>query len=116
MSYEAYMPYVNVAEGMGRVANNKMLFGRLVKMCQASAEFQKFEDAVAADDAHMAGDVVHAIKGMSGNLSMTRLFETSAKLCDSLRTGTWDDQLLAEYREAVTKTMEILPTLLAELA
>ena len=116
MSYEAYMPYVNVAEGMGRVANNKMLFGRLVKMCQASAEFQKFEDAVAAGDAHTAGDVAHAIKGMCGNLSMTALFDASAKLCDSLRTGVWDEKLMADYRDAMEGTMEILPALLAELA
>ena len=116
MSYETYLPYINVTEGMGRVANNKMLFARLLKMCQASAEFQKFEDAVTAGDPKNAGDVVHAVKGMSGNLSMTRLFNTSAVLCETLRGGVWDETLLSEYREAVEKTLELLPKLLEELA
>jgi FOG: HPt domain len=116
MSYEAYLPYVNVPEGLGRVANNKMLFARLVKMCQASTEFQKFEDAVVAGDPVVAGNVAHAIKGMCGNLSMTALFNASAKLCDSLRSGVWDEELLATYRSAVSETLEILPALLAELA
>jgi FOG: HPt domain len=115
MSYEAYLPYVNVEEGMGRVGNNKALFARLVKMCQSSTEFQKFEDTVLGGDPVAAGNVAHAIKGMSGNLSMTALFDASAKLCDSLRTGAWDEALLAAYRQAVTDTMHVLPALLAEL-
>jgi len=116
MNYEVYLPYINVAEGMKRMANNKALFGRLLKMCQESAEFQLFEDAAAAGDTVAAGNVTHAIKGMCGNLSMTRLFETSGSLCQSLRTGVWDEQRLADYREAVSKTIETLPALLAELA
>lgn len=84
-------------------------------MFEASEEFDKFEAALAEGDNPKAGDVAHAIKGMTGNLSMTALFEASTVLMTELRDNICNDQHIAAYRDALQKTRARVETLKAEL-
>ena len=43
----------------------------------------------AADDAAAGLEAAHALKGVSGNLSMTKLYELTARQCELIRADDW---------------------------
>lgn len=113
--FASYLPHIDVEDGLRRVGGNRGLFSRLLAMCQNSGEYEKLEQALAAGELVQAGDIAHAVKGMTGNLSMTTLFNTSAELCESLRGNVRDEALLSAYRSALEETMALIPGLTAQL-
>lgn len=66
---------VNVDEALARLMGSRALYERLLV---------KF-----LDDANMARltEAAHALKGVCGNLSMTRLYELVSRQCDLFRAG-----------------------------
>ena len=78
---------VNVDEGLKRINGNENLYKRLL------GSFLKAIDAnyVSADfDFHDYQDVIektHALKGTSGNLSLTPIYEAYTQIVDLLRAG-----------------------------
>jgi len=76
----------------------------MLSLFDASEEFSKFEAFLAEGDYEKAGEVAHAIKGITGNLSMNPLFELSAKLMTDLRQGIYNEADIVEYRDALSKT------------
>ncbi len=97
--------YLDLEEGLSRVRGNKVLFKKMLQMFTASTEFEKFDDCISAGDISGAADVAHAIKGMTGNLSLTALFEISTTLMNELREGTLDNNSISEYREILAGTL-----------
>ena len=107
--------YVDVDGALARMRGNKKLYVKMLGMFLAGKEFENFEAAIAENDLGKAGDLAHTIKGVTGNLSLTALFEQSAALMQQLREGTFDQALVDAYRETyaltrgfVTQTIEQL--------
>ena len=107
--------FINLEEGLGRVRNNKKLYKRMLSLFLASDQFVALEDALAAGDFAHAADVAHGIKGMSGNLSLNAVYETSTELTEQLRKGAPDPAMLAAYREAYAGTIPVVERTAAEL-
>ena len=96
--------YVDMETGLGRVRGNAAIFKKMLVMFLTSKEFTAFEEALAANDYPKAADVAHAIKGLTGNLALTPLFEESTKLMNQLRGGPCDEATLQNYRAILTET------------
>ena len=96
--------YVDMEAGLGRVRGNSVLFRKMLGMFLASEDFAAFEEALAAKDYPKAADAAHTIKGFTGNLALTPLFEQSAKLMSQLRGGGYDEAVLQNYRDILTET------------
>ena len=79
--------YIDLAAGLPRVANNEMLYKKLVAKFAASVDINAFDSALAAKDYETAGEVVHAAKGIAGNLSLAAFYDNSVVLMDQLRDG-----------------------------
>jgi len=79
--------YIDLVSGLPRVANNEMLYKKLVAKFAASVDMGAFDSAMAANDYMAAGEVVHAAKGVAGNLSLAAFYDNSAILMDQLRDG-----------------------------
>lgn len=107
--------YVDTQSGLARVRNNTKLYVRMLDLFAKSDEFQKFEDAIQAKDNAAACDVAHALKGMSGNLSLPLVFELSTELNNQLRHGEANPETLAQYREALETTLSQVGELIQEL-
>lgn len=107
--------YVDLDAALGRVRGNKGLYKRMLGMFTASEEFDAMEAALATGDFARGAEVAHGIKGMTGNLGLTRVFETSEQLMVQMRTGAPDDALVAQYHEALEKTREAVAQLMVEL-
>ena len=98
--------YVNYEEGLNRLRNNVSLYKRMLGMILASDEFGKFDAFLDSGDIKGAADSAHAIKGMTGNLSLTALFDISVELMNTLREEAVDEGMVASYREILKTTME----------
>lgn len=107
--------YVDLESALARVRGNKMLYGKMLGMFLASAEFAAFDKQMTEKDYAKAGETAHGIKGLTGNLGFTKLFETSNALMLQLREGSYDENLLAEYYEALEKTREIVNELIPQM-
>lgn len=106
---------LDLDEALSRVRGKQTIFKRMLTLFLNSEEFSAFESALAAQDYDRAADVAHAIKGMTGNLSMNALFESSTELMQQLRSGPPDQQLLETYREALVQTRQAVNEVMATM-
>lgn len=107
--------YLDLEGGLARVRGNKKIYAKMLNMFLSSGEFDAFEQSIQDGDMAKAADVIHGIKGMTGNLSLTAVFELSAMLMQQLREGNYDAQLLDEYRDALSKTQAIVKETVSQL-
>lgn len=92
---------VNVDEGLQRINGNEKLFTRLLGTFVKSTEANALSPDFDASDCTEAIEKTHAIKGTSGNLSITPMYEAYTKIVDLLRTG--------KPEEARQELIQILP-------
>jgi HPt (histidine-containing phosphotransfer) domain-containing protein len=98
--------YIDMETGLGRVRGNSVIYKKMLGMFLNSKEFEALEEALTAKDCQKAADVAHAIKGLTGNLSLTLLFEESTKLMNQLRAGSYEEATLLNYRGILARTRE----------
>lgn len=92
----------NVSEGLRRCMDNESFYLRLVKMIPGDPNFQKLYDAVDGEDFDAAFEAAHALKGSTGNLSLTPIFAPVSEITELLRARTQTDYsaLITEIRRA----------------
>jgi HPt (histidine-containing phosphotransfer) domain-containing protein len=81
----------NTSEGLKRCLNKEDFYLRMVKKVPDDAYFQKLYDALAVGDLTAAFDAAHAIKGATGNLALSPIFDPVAELTELLRARTQTD-------------------------
>ena len=87
----------------------------LTHFLASQSQFDQLKGEIAANDREAAAKSVHAIKGISGNLSMTVLFEQSPSLEALLKSGADVSEAFAAYEIAYGKTVECVNALLQTL-
>lgn len=92
---------VNTAEGMTRCLNNEQFYFRLITKAVADAGFDKLKAAIDAGDLNTAFELAHALKGVTGNLALTPLYEPVSEMTELLRTRSE-----ADYGPMVDKLLE----------
>lgn len=75
----------NTAEGMGRCLNNEPFYLRMVAMTLADGNFDALKTAMDAGDACAAFAAAHSLKGTTGNVSLTPIYEPVCALTELLR-------------------------------
>jgi HPt (histidine-containing phosphotransfer) domain-containing protein len=107
--------YVDLETALSRVNGKTAMYKRLLQLFLKSGEFASLEESLTQQDYPRAAEVAHAIKGMTGNLALNLLFETSAKLMAELKEGVLDETSVDSYRQALTKTRSCVETLMDQL-
>ncbi|MBQ6321797.1 MAG: Hpt domain-containing protein [Lachnospiraceae bacterium] len=99
----------NTKEGLQRCLNNENFYLRMVRMIPGDANFGRLYDAIDAQDLDAAFDAAHALKGSTGNLGLTPIFEPVSEITELLRKRTVTDYsaLVASIREGRDKLQEI---------
>lgn len=104
---------VDVKRTLARFVNNENMMMMFLK------ELPQDESMPAILAARQSGDEaaykasVHSLKGLSGNLGLTSLFEVASALMTALRTGTPEEsealfpQLLNEFDRAVALVQQL---------
>ncbi len=96
--------YVDLNGGLDRLRGNKAIYKKMLGLFMSNAEFENLKTAIAAGDWARGSDAAHAIKGMTGNLSMPELFEVSTLLMNQMRQGAPDTQCVERYNIAYEQT------------
>ena len=100
--------YINMEEALKRVAGNTNIFKKLI----ASYKNNTYAEKLIED--HNGGNIeegvksAHTIKGVTANLSFTRLNELSVKIEACLKNGGLCPELIAELDEADKLTREYI--------
>jgi HPt (histidine-containing phosphotransfer) domain-containing protein len=104
---------IDAKSGLARVGGSESLYKKLLAKFEGSVDMAAFDTSIATKDYVKAGEIVHAAKGVAGNLSLTDFFEHSSKLMEQLRGGGTpvdsDVQIFkTKFRETVTAINEYL--------
>ncbi len=109
--------YIDVEDALVRMCGSKKLYAQMLNMFLGGKEIEGFEAAVSEKDLGKAGGHIHTLKGVAGNLSLTRLFAQSDSITQKLRLGEAvdDPQLLESFRETYALTRSCIQELIREL-
>ena len=92
LTVEALRAYgANVDEAMKRCMNNEMFYIRLVTKALQDPSFEQLSEAVCAGDLDRGFELAHALKGVTGNLALTPLYDPICKITELLRSRTETD-------------------------
>ena len=91
----------NIKEGLQRCLNNESFYMRMVKMIPGDPNFQQLYDSIDAGNLDAAFEAAHALKGSSGNLSLTPIYGPVTEITELLRSRTQTDY--SELVEAIRK-------------
>ena len=80
---------INVDSALERFMGNEALLERFLSKFLADENYDKLTAAIDANDKEAALTASHTLKGVSGNLSMTTLFNLLTCQVGSIRSGDW---------------------------
>ena len=108
--------YVDTEKALERIRGNAKLFKTLLKHFLATqTQFDQLQTEIAANDREAASKSVHALKGVSANLSMTRLYEQCLPLEALLKSGDDVGETFSVYETTYEKTLECVNVLLQKI-
>ena len=103
ITIEALREYgADVDTGLGRCMKNEALYLRLVGLIPAEANFKKLQEELEAKDLQKAFEAAHALKGVTGNLSLTPLYDPIVQITERLRAKE-DADYSAELAEILSQ-------------
>jgi len=85
--------------GLMRCMDSEDFYLRMVGLLRKENNFDVLDEALQNNDLDRAFEAAHALKGVTGNLALTGLFEPISELTELLRSRTEMDY--SEYREKV---------------
>lgn len=107
--------YIDLEKGLARIRGNKTVYGAMLASYEKDTSYKDMLGNLAAGDIAAAEMHCHSLKGLSGNLSFTALFEAATKLDALLKTGVSDDKLVEELGVIIEKTGECVGWVKANL-
>ena len=96
---------IDVADALNRFMGNENMLERFLGKFTADQNYQKLVDALDRHDEEAALAASHTLKGVCGNLSMTKLFDLLTAQVKAFRDGDFDgakammDDITAVYNE-----------------
>ncbi len=103
------LPGLNLAEGLARLGGNSDLYRRLIIGFARDKRHagREIRSVLAESDLEKAGDLTHAVRGIAGNISASRLYATLSSLETACREGEVGiaGQLLSELEEGMAEVV-----------
>lgn len=98
---------VNTKEGLTRCVNNESFYFRMIKKAMDDNSYEQLRDAIAANQLDEAFEIAHKLKGATGNLSLTPLYDPICTISDGLKAHEEKDYTpyvtaMMSAREAIT--------------
>ncbi len=104
---------MDVNATLARFAGNEALMMRFLLGFPNDKTYGSLEAAVAANDHEAMKAAAHSLKGLTGNLGLTPLFEASTEMMNALRSDAPCDvaALYASVKEEYEKAVAMIATL-----
>lgn len=103
----------NYEEALGRMMKDELIKKFLVKFLNDQS-FDRLCEAMEAKNYEQGFKEAHTLKGVSGNLALTGLFQASDRLTEDLRDGKGSENSQA-YMEETKREYEIAKAAIQEL-
>ena len=97
--------YINVNEGLKRMVNNNKLYARLLGKFKNEADVAAIESALNEGDMEKARTAVHALKGLSANLSLTELCKQTTELEKQIKENVIKPDQMEIIKNVYEKTL-----------
>ncbi len=101
---------IDVEDALNRFMNNENLMMKFLLRFPQDKNFPQLKAALDAGDAEAGYKAAHTLKGVVGNLSMTRLYAVTCTVSDALRSGDLATAAnnLPELETAYQQVMKVL--------
>lgn len=105
--YEKFLPYIDIADGLNRLRGNKKLFLRLLESFFSTTDIASVDPSLFEknEDARIAA---HSLKGVSGNLSLKKIYTCALELENAIKQSNPAAQLYVELFNAYKETEVLL--------
>lgn len=105
---------VDVDRGMERFMGNQELLLRFLRKFPGDNNYRDIVSSLESGDYETAFRAAHTLKGLCGNLSLTKLQEIVSEQTELLRAEKWDEAkaLMPRVTEVYQDTLEKLAPLL----
>lgn len=106
----------DIEDAMGRLGGDHGLFERLLHMMLDNTSYDEMLQAFDDDDVHAAFEAAHALKGVTGNMSMKEVYQAIVPLVEKLRSEDIEGAraLLPPVKESYEKAIAAIHEALAE--
>lgn len=97
----------NVEEGLARMVDDEEFYDQCIQSFIEDSEFIHLKEFLDAKDYDNAFQSVHSLKGVSGNLSLTPLYQSFSQLTEALRHEKYEgvpayyEKMNQEYQSLV---------------
>ena len=97
----------DIDEGLARCLNNEAFYLKMVNMGIADERFGTLKDLLEKKDLDNAFEMVHALKGVFGNLALTPIYKPIDEMTELLRSRT-DTDYMPLYNEMKSQLDKLL--------
>jgi len=108
--------YINVEEGSKRVMNNTKLYAKLLNKFKDDPSLGQISEALEKNDLASAQTLVHTVKGLAANLSLTELYKQSVELEAQIKAGAADPQKVELFKSVHAQTLIETDKVIAQYA
>lgn len=112
--YSAYLPVIDVAEGMRRVMNSKKLYLKLLKRFDVRQMADELINSMNGTDFSAIRSNAHALKGVAANLAFTELKNTAFAIEEKAKNEAGCADMIVSLDEAAIRAVQSIEALLKE--
>ena len=114
--FSAYMPHINVKDGLARVINNLPLYIRLLGKFKGRELANDLANAVNLKDSEKIIYSAHALKGTSANLGFPLVSKVSGEIEHLEKLNQDASHLLPELEQVIEDLMIQIERFVAEVS
>ena len=106
---------INVKEAMQRFMNNEQLWIKFLKKFKADSSYEKLVKSIEEKEWNKAFEAAHTLKGITGNLALSRLHDLVSRQTDYLRGEDNDFEAAVGMMPEITEVYENVLKLIEEV-
>ena len=101
---------VDIEDALARFMNNETLMLKMLLRFSEDQNFLQLKKAIEERDVSRAFEAAHALKGLTGNLSLKELYRHVSFITEELRRGELDEAAgrMPGLEKLFQRTMEVL--------
>jgi len=105
---------IDTKEGLGRLMNNKKLYGKLLNNFQNGNAVEELVSSIEGGDAEKIKNAAHALKGVAANLALLELRAISQEIENLAKEGKPADDMIPALRKAAQDAAQAINEFLSE--
>ena len=106
--------YINVEEAVARLGGNRKLYERLIQQFIDDGYTAAVENAFQSGDENEISRQVHALKGVSANLSFSKVTSSCIEIENCIKSGLDYTDGMEKLREVLGETERVIALSVAE--